>query len=288
MAFTLKAGGSCGFLYLRACAVDGLTNQAQLKDMLRLDRLPSPVGDIFRSNASVPQGLILPSSRAPQSAEQKFENKWRNHWSKTTQTWKEFKAQPAEFYNRQPVPQGHVLELLSDNIDLLLGNTERIIQAPEMAECREVGGGSPSPLSPPDLGDLLWAWKKGEAGWKRTSVEGHPLYALYIDGSILSGSCYIYILLDPVAKELGTTLSWFRPRLSEAREVVRTSPRAKKRPWKEIPPLHAPVHRGESFADWERRTQQHMPSVDEVEPHYLIPPTLTLAEIIAKLKEDQR
>ena len=275
-------------MYLRACAVDRLTNQAQPNDMLRLDRLPSPIGDIFRSNASVPQGLILPSSRAPQSAEQKFENKWRNHWSKTTLTWKEFKAQPAEFYNRQPVPQGHVLELLSDNIDLLLENTERILQVPEMAECREVGGGSPSPLPTPDLGDLLWAWKKGEAGWKQTSVEGHPLYALYIDGSILSGACYIYILLDPVAKELGTTLSLFRPSLSEAREVLRSIPRAKKRPWKEIPPLHAPVHRGESFADWERRTQQYMPTVDEVEPHYLIPPTLTLTEIIAKLKADQR
>ena len=255
--------------------------------MLRLDRLPSPYGDFFRSNASVSQGLILPSSRAPQSAEQRFANKVRNYSPKTTPEWDEFKAQPVEFYNRQPVPPGHVLELLSDNIDLLLENTERMIQAPEMAECREVGGGSPSPLPTPDLGDLLWAWKTGEGGWKRTSVEGHPLYALYIDGSVISGSCYVYILLDPIAKELGTTLSWFRPRLSEAREVLRAIPRAKKRPWKEIRPLYDPVHRGESFADWERRTQQYMPAMDEVEPHYLVPPTLTLAEIIAKLKADQ-
>ena len=247
--------------------------------MSRLDRLPSPTGDSFRSNASVP------SSRAPQSAEQKFENKWQNHWPETSQECEEFLAQPVELCNRRPVPPGHVLELLSDNIDLLLENTERIIQVPEMAECREVEGGAA--LTTLDLGDLLWAWKKGKAGWKRSSVEGHPLYALHINGSVLSGSCYMYKLFDPVAKELGTTLSWFRPRLSTARWVLCDIPRAKKRPWKEIPPLHAPVHRGESFADWERRTQQYMPGVDEVKPHYLIPPTLTLAEIIAKLKADQ-
>ena len=272
-------------MYLRACAVDYSTNQAQLKDMLRLDRLPSPTGDSSRSNASVPQDPISPSDGAPQSTEQKSENKWLNHQPETSQEWKEFLAQPVELCNRRPVPQGDALELLSDNIDLLLENTEKIIQAPEMAECREVEGGAA--LTTLDLGDLLWAWKRGEAGWKRTSVEGHPLYALNINGSVLSGSCYMYRLLDPVAKELGTTLPWFRPRLSKARWVLCDIQRASKRPWKEIPPLHAPVHRGELFADWERRTQQYMPGVDEVKPHYLIPPTFTLAEIIAKLKADQ-
>ena len=253
--------------------------------MSRLDRLPSPTDDSSRSNASVPQGPILPSSGAPQSAEQRSENKWLNHQPETSQEWEEFLAQRVELCNRRPVPQGDTLELLSDNIDLLLENTEKIIQVPEMAECREVKGGAP--LSTPDLGDLLRWWKIGKGSWKRTSVEGHPLYALHINGSVLSGSCYIYKLLDPVAKELGTTLPWFRPRLSTAYVDLRAIPRAPKRPWKQIPPLHAPVHRGESFADWERRTQQYMPGVDEVKPHYLIPPTLTLAEIIAKLKEDQ-
>ena len=253
--------------------------------MSRLDRLPSPVGDISRSDESVQQGPILPSSRAPQSAAQEVENKWQDHRPETSQEWEEFLAQPVELCNRRPVPQGDALELLSDNIDLLLENTERIVQVPEMAECREVEGGAA--LTKLDLGDLLWAWKRGKAGWKRTSVEGHPLYALNINGSVLSGSCYMYKLLDPVAKELGTTLSWWRPSLSKARWILCDIQRVPKRPWKEIPPLHAPVHRGESFADWERRTQQYMPGVDEVEPHYLIPPTLTLAEIITKLKEDQ-
>ncbi len=253
--------------------------------MARLDRLPSPTGDSSRSDASVPQDPILPSSGTPQNAAQKPENKWLDDQPKTSQEWEEFLAQPVELCSRRPVPQGDALELLSDNIDLLLENTERIIQAPEMAECREVKGGAA--LTTLDLGDLLWAWKRGEAGWKRTSVEGHPLYALDINGSVLSGSCYMYRLLDPVAKELGTTLSWWRPSLSKARRVLCDIQRAPKRPWKEISPLHAPVHRGESFADWERRTQQYIPTVDEVEPHYLIPPTLTLAEIIAKVKTYQ-
>ncbi len=227
----------------------------------------------------------LPSSRAPQSAEQKIENKWQDYQPQTSQEWDDFLAQPVELCHRRPVPQGSALELLSDNIDLLLENTEQIVQAPEMAECREVEGGAA--LTTLDLGDLLWAWKRGKAGWKRTSVEGHPLYALNINGSVLSGSCYMYKLLDPVAKELGTTLSWWRPSLSKARRVLCDIQRAPKRPWKKIPPLHAPVHCGETFADWERRTQQYMPTIEEVEPHYLIPPTLTLAEIIDKLKADQ-
>ena len=115
-----KAGGSCGFLYPRACTVGRSTNQAHLKDMSRLDRLPSSIGDFFRSNASVPQGLILPSSRAPQSAEQKFANKVLNYSPKTTQDLDDFNAQPVEFYNRQPVLQEHALKLLSNNIDPLL------------------------------------------------------------------------------------------------------------------------------------------------------------------------
>ena len=202
--------------------------------MSRFDKLPSPVGDLSRSNESVPPGPNLLSSRAPQNAEQKSENKWQDHRPETSREWKEFLAQPVEFYNRRPVPQGDALELLSDNIDLLLENTERIIQVPEMAECREIKGGAA--LTKLDLGDLLWAWKRGEAGWKRTSVEGHPLYALNINGSVLSGSCYMYKLLDPVTKELGTTLSWWRPSLSKARWVLCDIQRAPKRPWKEIPP----------------------------------------------------
>ena len=62
----------------------------------------------------------MPSSRAPQSAEQKFANKVLNYSPKTTQDLDDFNAQPVEFYNRQPVPPGHVLELLSNNIDPLL------------------------------------------------------------------------------------------------------------------------------------------------------------------------
>ena len=153
MAFTLKAGGSCGFLYLRACAVDRSTNQAQLKDMLRLDRLPSPYGDFFLSNGSVPQRLVLPSSRAPQSSEQKFTNRVRNYSPKTTQEWDEFDAKPVECYNPQPVPRGHGPRLLSENIDLLRW---RASISPSRTFCVE-----PAPLTAreemelPDFTELL-------------------------------------------------------------------------------------------------------------------------------------
>ncbi len=182
-----------------------------------------------------------------------------------------------EFKKVSRVKPGSALETLADNVDLLLEHAEEIAARPEMAENMEVTIQVPLGRIL-DLGDIVRVWRSEEKGWVRMSTEGHKLYTILFDGSPLSGGCYLYRVMDPVTKMTGSPDD--RPNTLDAYRVNMTIERAERRPWKEIP--HPPaVKHNSSFTKWERETKEHLYTVAEVTPRYIIPPTMTLAEIVA-------
>ncbi len=185
-----------------------------------------------------------------------------------------------EFKYIHRVEPGSALETLADNVDLLLEHTEEIAARPEMAENMEVRVQAPLGRIL-DLGDIVRVWRLEQKGWVRVSTEGHKLYTILFDGSPLSGGCYLYRVMDPVTKMTGSPD--VRPSTLDAYRVNMTIERAERRPWKEIP--HPPAVKHESsFAKWERETKKRMYTVAEVTPRYIIPPVMTLAEIVAYFK----
>lgn len=114
------------------------------------------------------------------------------------------------------IKRGREWELLADNTDLLLANTEEIAARPEMAECEDVLVRAPGGKRF-DSGDALRYRREKRGGWIRRAMDGHNLYAIELDGGILSGGCYVYRLLDSATKLTG------HPRICQTRPGLRSA-----------------------------------------------------------------